>query len=70
MLYGERGLLAFEAKRASRLRGEDYAGLLAFRADYPMARCTLAYGGSKRYVHEGIEVVLLDQVLAELPERL
>lgn len=70
VLYGGRGLHAFEAKRTARLRGEDFAGLRAFAQDYPSARCTLAYGGTKRY-HEGaIEVVPLGDLLGELGERL
>jgi len=70
VLYGERGLHAFEVKRASRLRQADLAGLRAFRADYPTARCTLAYSGTKRYTEGAIEIVPLDQWLAELPARL
>jgi predicted AAA+ superfamily ATPase len=70
VLYGERGLHAFEVKRAARLRGGDYDGLLAFASDYPMATCTLAYGGTKRFTEGAIEVVPIDMLLAELPERL
>ena len=70
VLYGERGLHAFEVKRASRLRQADFAGLRAFRADNPTARCTLAYSGTKRYTEGAIEIVPLDQLLAELPARL
>lgn len=70
VLYGERGLHAFEVKRAARLRGGDYDGLRAFAADYPMATCTLAYGGTKRFTEGAIEVMPIDTLLAELPERL
>jgi predicted AAA+ superfamily ATPase len=70
VVYGERGLHAIEAKRASRLRTGDYDGLLAFAADYPGARCTLAYSGTKRFTEGVIEVVPLAELLAELPDRL
>lgn len=70
VLYGERGLHAFEVKRAARLRSGDYDGLRAFAADYPMATCTLAYGGTKRFTEGAIEVVPIDALLAELPARL
>lgn len=70
VLYGERGLHAFETKRGSRLRREDYAGIRAFAEDYPGARCTIAYGGTKRFVEDGIDVVPLADLLAELPARL
>lgn len=69
VLYGERGLHAFEVKRAARLRGGDYDGLRAFVADYPMATCTLAYSGTKRFTEGAIEVVPIDALLTELPER-
>ena len=70
VLYGERGIRALEAKRASRVRTEDFRGLEAFRKDYPTARCTMAYGGTKAY-HEGaIRVLPLETCLRELPELL
>lgn len=70
VLYGERGLHAFEAKRAARLRAADYEGLRAFKMDYPTARCTLAYSGTKRFTEGAIDVIPLEQLLAELPDRL
>jgi predicted AAA+ superfamily ATPase len=70
VLYGERGLHAFEVKRAARLREEDYAGLRAFSTDYPSARCTLVYSGTKRFTEGAIEVIPLATLLAELPDRL
>jgi len=70
VLYGERGIHAFEAKRASRLRGSDYDGLRAFALDYPTATCTLAYGGTKRFREGPIEVIPIAELLAELPGRL
>lgn len=70
VLYGERGLHAFEIKRGGRLRSEDYAGIRAFAADYPSARCTIAYAGTKRFTEDDIEVVPVGDLLAELPARL
>ena len=70
VLYGGRGLHAFEAKRASRLRGADFDGLRAFAADYPAATCTLAYSGTKRYREGAIEVIPLGELLGELPDRI
>jgi predicted AAA+ superfamily ATPase len=66
VLYGERGLKAFEVKRASRVRDEDLQALRAFLSDYPTAEARLLYGGSRRY-HEGpIEIVPLRDGLQEL----
>jgi uncharacterized protein len=70
VLYGERGLHAFEAKRAARLRSSDYDGLRLFRSDYPMTTCTLAYGGTKRFIEDGIEVIPLQELLYELADRI
>lgn len=69
VLYGERGIHAFEAKRAARLRSTDYDGLRAFHEDYPMATCTLAYSGTKRFTEGPIEVVPIEELLLEIPDR-
>jgi uncharacterized protein len=70
VLYGERGLKAFEIKRTSRMRKEMLGGLLAFKKDYPMAQCYCLYGGDKRLNIEGIEIVPLIEALKGLPELL
>ena len=41
VLYGKRGIRAFEVKRSGRLRPEDLRGLKAFLSDYPMAESLL-----------------------------
>jgi len=57
VLYGARGLLAFEVKRSSRVTAETLRGLKAFRADYPMARAVLIYGGRRELNEGGIRVL-------------
>lgn len=57
VLYGERGLLAFEVKRSDRLRSGDLKGLRLFSEDYPMAKPYFLYGGNKRFREDGIEVM-------------
>ncbi len=66
VLYGERGLLAFEVKRAGRFREGDLAPLRLFRSDYSMARCFLLYGGRETYEVDGIRVLPLEGALPEL----
>jgi predicted AAA+ superfamily ATPase len=66
VLYGERGLLAFEVKRSSLFRETDLGGLRLFCADYPAARGYLYYGGTKRYRYGAIEVVPLGDGLISL----
>lgn len=67
VLYGERGLIAVEVKRAARLRAADLDALAAFLGDYPMASAFLAYGGNKRFQERGIDVIPVHEFLAELP---
>ncbi len=64
--YGERGLLAFEVKRADKVRPSDLAGLRALQQDYPMAKPWLIYGGAVRYVVDGVQVVPFEDAVREL----
>jgi predicted AAA+ superfamily ATPase len=70
VLYGERGLVAFEVKRSARVRDEDLAGLLAFRSDYPMARAYFVHPGSRRAHHRGVEILPMGAALKGLDELL
>jgi predicted AAA+ superfamily ATPase len=70
VLYGERGLLAVEVKRASRLRTSDFASLRAFIADYPMAKPYLVYLGGRAYWEGPIRVLPVGEILTRLPELL
>lgn len=70
VLYGERGLKAFEVKRASRVRDGDLRALQVFLADYPMARAWLVYGGSKAYREGQIDIIPLANCIRELPQLL
>lgn len=70
VLYGERGLHAFEVKRASRFREDDIAALRLFCDDYPEASGCLLYGGRQSYRFGRIEVVPLEKGLAGLAQRL
>ncbi len=67
VLYGEKGLVAIEVKRAAAIRRRDTAGLTAFLGDYPMARAYLFYGGRERRYLKNIELIPLDQALPALP---
>ncbi len=70
VLYGERGLIAIEVKRANRLRGRDLKGLRAFMTDYPMARGIVLYGGDTVGSEDGIEVIPLTSWLSSLSSEL
>jgi predicted AAA+ superfamily ATPase len=66
VLYGPKGLLAFEIKRSSRLGAQAFRGLQAFMQDYPMARAILVYGGSRELNEGGVRVMPVDLVFREL----
>jgi len=66
VLYGPKGLLAFEVKRSSRVSSSDLRGLKLFHKDYPMARLYFAYGGT-RVMREGpIEIIPMVKLLEKL----
>lgn len=64
VLYGERGLRAFEVKRSGRIREEDLMGLRLFLADYPKARAVFIYQGTEERFIDGIQVVPADKFFA------
>ncbi len=70
VLYGPKGILAFEVKRGKRVKPESLGGLAAFARDYPMARLFLAYGGTRRMYTEGVEIWPMEELLQGLPELL
>lgn len=68
VLYGERGLLAFEIKRTGRLTGTHHRGLRAFIKDYPMAKAYLLYGGRRRLKEGPIDIFPMEAAFRELPD--
>ncbi|MBI4524958.1 MAG: ATP-binding protein [Deltaproteobacteria bacterium] len=57
VLYGERGLRAFEVKMAHSVRPDDLRSLRRFRADFPQAKAHLLYLGSRRWHDRDIEIL-------------
>ena len=67
ILYGEKGIVAFEVKRSNKISRSDLRGLKAFLSDYPMAKGILIYGGKQKR-HEGIiEIWPITEALLNLP---
>jgi uncharacterized protein len=67
VFYGERGLIAVEAKSSSYIENKDLGGLRAFQQDYPMAKCYMIYGGKMhRYQHD-ISIIPMSEALMNLP---
>ncbi|MCX5750454.1 MAG: AAA family ATPase [Candidatus Saganbacteria bacterium] len=67
VLYGAKGIFAFEVKRTGKVSGNVLSGLKAFLKDYPMAKAFFIYGGERRMREGQIDVVPLETALKELP---
>ncbi|MBI4594521.1 MAG: ATP-binding protein [Candidatus Rokubacteria bacterium] len=68
VLYGARGLVAFEVKMAQRVRSDDLRGLRRFREAYPQARAFLVYTGRRRWREAEIEILPADDALERLAD--
>ena len=67
ILYGPKGLLAFEIKRSSRITAKDLKGLKTFACDYPEAKLFLLYGGSRPEYVDNISMLPVGNALKQLP---
>lgn len=66
ILYGSKGMLAFEITKTGRINSAMLGGLKSFLDDYPMAKAYFVYGGTRR-MHEGkIEIVPVLEALKNL----
>jgi len=63
VLYGTRGLRAFEIKRTGKISKPMLSGLKAFLNDYPMAKAYFIYGGKRYMRQDGIEVIPMADAL-------
>lgn len=67
VLYGNKGIIAFEVKRTGKISSSMLNGLKSFLRDYPMGRAFLIYGG-RHYRREGkIEIIPFIDALKQLP---
>jgi predicted AAA+ superfamily ATPase len=67
VLYGKRGIRAFEVKRTGKVDGSALRGLKAFQKDYPSAKACYIYGGERRERAGDIDIVSLADALKDLP---
>ena len=67
ILYGPKGLLAFEIKRSSRISKKNLKGLKLFANDYPEAKLYMLYGGSRQEYVNNISILPVEKALKELP---
>jgi len=68
VLYGKRGIKAFEVKRTAKISLDMFRGLKSFLSVYPSSKAYLIYGGDHREYHSGIEVIPVEEALKSLPE--
>lgn len=66
VLYGEKGIKAFEVKRSSRISASMLNGLNSFIREYPMAKAYLIYGGDRYMRQQGIEFLPFAHALKNL----
>lgn len=66
IVYGEKGLFAFEIKRKRSISHTDLKGLKAFKKDYDIANCYLLYGGDHEEHHDGIQMLPFTEGLQRL----
>jgi predicted AAA+ superfamily ATPase len=66
VLYGPRGLHAFEIKRKQNLSGKDFKGLKLFGDDYEPATLHMLYGGPEPRLEGRIQVHPFEQALCDL----
>jgi len=68
VIYGPKGLHAFEIKRASQITNKMLKGLKAFKEDYPEAKLhVISLGKHKEYFGD-IDIIPFEQALLALPQ--
>ncbi len=70
VLYGKRGLRAFEVKRTQNVTSTDFRSLSRFLSDFPEAKAQLLYLGSRRWYEGGIDVIPFTECIHKLEELL
>ena len=68
VLYGDKGIKAFEIKRTGKLSSSMLRGLRAFQKDYPGAKTYFIYGGERRLREGDIAILPIKDALKELPQ--
>ena len=68
VLYGPKGLKAFEVKRTGRISENMLRGLRVFQKDYPSAKAYFIYGGTRRFYEGKITILPIQEALLNLPD--
>lgn len=70
VVYGKKGIRAFEIKRTGRISSETLRGLKYFSREYPQSKNFLIYGGKRKMRDGNIEIIPMEDSLKNLPELL
>lgn len=70
VLYGNKGILAFEIKMTAKVSSSMLKGLKAFQKDYPIAKAYFIYGGERPLREDDIGILPIKDALKKLPEML
>jgi predicted AAA+ superfamily ATPase len=68
ILYGPKGLFAFEIKRKSNISKQDLKGLQAFKKDYPEAKTFVFCNSHREEYHKDIRLLPIEKALDVLKE--
>ena len=68
VVYGERGIRAFEIKRTNKIKTSMLRGLKTFLKDYPLAKGYFVYGGKRKMKMGDIEIWPIEEMLKGLLE--
>ena len=68
VLYGTKGIKAFEIKRTGKISHSMLKGLKAFQEDYPQSQAYFIYGGERRLREGEIEIIPMKEALKNLPQ--
>jgi len=67
IMYGQKGIKAFEVKRTGKIRKSMLRGLHLFLRDYPMAKAYFIYGGNRHMREGSINILPFEDTLKNLP---
>jgi predicted AAA+ superfamily ATPase len=68
VLYGKRGIKAFEVKRTGKTSGHMLKALKTFKTDYPSAELYFVYGGERQMRDGDVNIVPIKNLLKKLPD--
>lgn len=63
IIYGPKGFWAIEVKRSPNLGPDDVRALLAFKEEYPEARCFFVIPGKRKEIYRGFPVIPMEEFL-------